>query len=225
MVGPDGPGRDYAAPLRERMIRMELPADRQEGLYVFPGSPLDLLAGRRTITGFSLTDKVTLPYWRDVAPLLRRRPPVLVLQAMGQDEFDQAVGMGAVVIAPGVALLRGPAPAHSLVEAPTPDPASRTGVAILQGILLLALLSVAGAGWAQLVFGPDSPSEVWMSLAPVVGTGALLLGAFVATELGLRMGGAEGPITYAAITLAGIAAAAWPPVRGPRVHQPDHLSG
>ena len=29
---------------------MELPADRQAGLRIFPGNPADLLAGRRTIT-------------------------------------------------------------------------------------------------------------------------------------------------------------------------------
>src|SRR2546427_7693004 len=103
--------------------------------------------------------------------------------------------MGAVVIAPGVALLRGPAPAHSLVEAPTPDPASRTGVAILQGILLLALLSVAGGGWAQLVVGPDSPSQGWMSLSPLGGTGGFVFKAVVATGLGVRVGGARGPRT------------------------------
>src|SRR5439155_11454116 len=70
IVGPEGSAGHYTAVLRERMIRMELPADRQAGLRIFPGNPADLLVGRRTITGDSRTDQVTLSYWRAVAAIL-----------------------------------------------------------------------------------------------------------------------------------------------------------
>ena len=211
VVGPDWPGNDYAAPLRERMIRMELSGDRQAGLHMFPGDPADLLAGRRTIPPYPLANKVTLPYWRDVSAILPSRPPVLVLQAMGQSEFAQALSLRARVIAPGVALLRGPSPEGRFVDDPAPD-ASVTPSLVLLGLAVLALVWVAGTGWARFVLASNAAPEVWISLAPVIGLGALLLGAFAATELGVRMAGPGGPITYAVVTVVGLALA-WLPHR------------
>ena len=205
IVGPEGSAGHYTAVLRERMIRMELPADRQAGLRIFPGNPADLLVGRRTITGDSRTDQVTLSYWRAVAAILPEQPPILLVQELGRDEFGQGTGLGAPVIAPGVILVRGPPPARPLAEAPAPD-ASVTVISFLEGIALLALLWVAGSGWTALLLGREPPPEVRVSLTPVIGMGALLLGGFVATELGLRMHGVGGPAVYAVVTLSGWAA-------------------
>jgi hypothetical protein len=211
VVGPEGDAGHYTAVLRERMVRMELPADRQAGLRIFPGNPADLLAGRRTITGDPRTDQVALPYWREVAAVLPEQPPILIVRELGRAQFDQATGLGAPAIAPGVALLRGPAPARPLLPVPAPD-ASVTVISVLQGIALLALLWVAGTGWTVLLLGRESPPEVRGSLSPLVGAGALLLGGFVATELGLRMHGVGGPAVYAVMTLSGWAAG-WRSVR------------
>jgi len=213
VVDANGPADDYAAPLRERMIRMELSPDRQADLHLFPGYPTDLLARRRTFTGHPLTTQVTLPYWRDVSPLLSAHPPILAIQAMGATEFDQTLALGGRQIATGVALLQGPLPNRGFSDDLAPD-ASVTVITVLRGMALMALLWAAGWGWTRLLFGPETAPEVWLALAPTIGMGVLLLGAFTATELGLRMGGAGGPVTYAVVTVVGLAA--WHRGRGDR---------
>jgi hypothetical protein len=203
-----GPAVVYDAPLRERMIRMALPSDRQEDLHLFVGRPSDLLAGGRT-HDTPLRDRITQPYWDDVRPILPLRPPVLVLRAMGEMEFIEAVDLGAPVIGPGVALLQGPAPVRPLAEAPLPDGVPATATAVLWALVLLGLLSVAGAGWTSLILGPAPRALTFVSLAPLVGTGALCLGAFAATESGIRLRGAGGVAAYVMVTGAGLAAAWW----------------
>jgi hypothetical protein len=197
-----GPAVVFDAPLRERIIRMALPPDRQVGLHLFVGSPSDLLAGRRT-PDTGLRVQINRPYWEDVARVLPQRPPVLVLRAMGGDEFAEAVAMGAPVIGTGVALLQGPRPAHRLVEGPLPDAVPALAVAMWWAVVLLALLAVAGAGWTSVILGGSSRPVTFVSLAPLVGIGALLLGAFAATELGVRLHGAGGIATYLAVTVGG----------------------
>jgi hypothetical protein len=197
-----GPAVVFDAPLRERVIRMALSPDRQVDLHLFVGRPTDLVAGRRT-PDTGLRVQINRPYWVDVARVLPQRPPVLVLQAMGGDEFAEAVAMGAPVIGTGVALLQGPRPAHRLVEGPMPDAVPPVAAAMGWAVVLLALLAVAGAGWTSVILGRSSRPVTFVSLAPLVGTGALLLGAFAATELGVRLHGAGGIATYLAVTVGG----------------------
>jgi hypothetical protein len=206
VVDARGPAVVYDAPLRERMIRMALPPDRQEDLHLFVGKPSDLLAGRRT-HDTTLRDRVTLPYWEDVAPVLPRRPPVLVLETMGRNEFLEARSLGAPIIGSGIALLQGPRPSHPLAEASLPDGVPAVPVALLWAAVLLGLLAVAGSGWTALILGRRARPVAFLSLAPLVGTGALLLGAFVATEVGVRPHGPGGILTAAAVTAGGLAPA------------------
>jgi hypothetical protein len=197
-----GPAVVYDVPLREREIRMALPPGRQVDLHVFVGTPADLLAGRRT-PDTGLRVQINRPYWEDVARVLPRHPPVLVLRAMGEDEFSDAVAMGAPVIGQGVALLQGPRPARPLVEGPLPDGVPGVATALGWALVLLALLAVAGAGWTALILARSARPVTFVSLAPLVGTGALSLGAFAATELGVRLHGAGGVGIYLAVTMGG----------------------
>jgi hypothetical protein len=209
-----GPAVVYDAPLRERMIRMALAPDRQEDLHVFVGRPSDLLAGRRT-PDTGLRVQIDQPYWDDVARVLPRHPPVLVLRAMGSAEFSEAVSLGAPVIGSGVALLQGPKPVRPLVEARPPDGIPGLGSALGWALVLLALVAAAGGGWTALLLGGFERPLTFVSLAPVVGTAALLLGAFVATELGVRLHGTGGVGTYLVVAVTGtIAAKVAPKPRG-----------
>jgi hypothetical protein len=206
VVDARGPAVVYDAPLRERMIRMALPPDRQEDLHLFVGKPSDLLAARRT-HDTPLRDRITEPYWEDVAPILPDHPPVLVLQAMGRSEFSEAESVGASVIGPGVALLQGPRPARQLVEGPLPDGVPAVVVALLWALVLLGLLSAAGLGWTAVAVGTSVRPLIFVSVVPLVGTGALVLGAFAATEAGVRIGGAGGVATFLTVTFGGLGAA------------------
>jgi hypothetical protein len=201
-VDSRGPAVVYDTLLRERVIRMTLPPDRQKDLHLFVGNPSDLLAGRRT-HDTPLRDRINESFWTDVAPILPLHPPVLVLRAMGETEFSKAVSMGAPVIGPGVALLQGTPPDRTLTEGSLPDGVPGIPVALLWAFLLLVLVAAAGVGWTALILGRAPDAYVFVSLAPLIGTGALLLGAFVATELGVRLHGAGGVATYIVVALAG----------------------
>jgi hypothetical protein len=201
-----GPAVVYDAPLRERVIRMALPPDRQEDLHLFVGKPSDLLAGRRTSFD-PLVDRITAAYWRDVSKVLPEHPPVIVIQAMGNNEFREALAMGAPVIARGIVLLQGPRPAEAITEGPLPSGVPSAPMAVLWAVVLLAVLSAAGLGWTRAILGPDPALEVFVSLAPLVGAGMLLLAAFAATMLGVRMTGPGGVATYILVTVGGAAAA------------------
>jgi hypothetical protein len=132
---------------------------------------------------------------------------VLVLEAMGGGEFSEAVAMGAPVIGPGVALLQGPRPARPLVEGPLPDGVPGLPAALGWALVLLVLVAAAGTGWTAAALGGLSRPMTFVSLVPVVGIGALLLGAFAATELGVRLHGTGGMATYVAVTVGGIISA------------------
>jgi hypothetical protein len=202
LIGPLGPAGLISVPLKERNIRVGLPTDREVDTHFFVGEPADLLAGRRTHVSGPI-DSETEPYWEDVRRVLPLRPPVLVLQSFGPGQFQSALGMGASVLAPGVALLQGPSPAVPLSEAPLPRPVPRTVRGLLLGGVLLLLLGAAGLGWAAVIFGPRASPEVLWSSAPAAGAAALILAGLVAAESGIRLAGPGGIATYIAVVVGG----------------------
>jgi len=202
LIGPLGPAGLISVPLKERNIRVGLPTDREVDAHFFVGEPADLLAGRRTHVSGPI-DGETEPYWEDVRRILPLRPPVLVLQSFGPDQFQSALAMGASVLAPGVALLQGPSPPLPLSEAPLQRPVPRTVRGLLWGAVLLLLLGAAGLGWAAVIFGPGVRPEVLWSSAPAAGAAALILAGLVAAESGVRLAGPGGVATYAAVVAGG----------------------
>jgi hypothetical protein len=89
----------------------------------------------------------------------------------------------------------------------------------------LAVISLAGAGWAGR-FGSGSLS-LRMGLAPAVGVAALVLAGVVAERLGIRMGGPGGVLVVLVVTVVGAAAAATqPPRTEPSMlrYRPDHAA-
>ncbi|HCO02644.1 MAG TPA: hypothetical protein DIT48_04630 [Actinobacteria bacterium] len=203
LVGPFGAAGVVSVPLKERTIRAGLPASQQERFHLFAGEPGDLLAGRRTLVpGFATNDAIG-PYWDDVRTVLPSKPPVIVLKAFGGKQFQETLGLGATVIGPGVALLQGPHPAAKLPAAAVPPMVPGLARGAVEGLAVLVLLGLAGAGGTWTLFGPGLDPEVWASLSPAVGAGMLSLVAFVAAELGVRLAGAGGALVFVATVLAG----------------------
>jgi hypothetical protein len=208
LVGYEGYPQVYESVVKERTIRIGLSPDRATDAHVFVGSPADLLAGRRTPPPDPRTDRVTLLYWNDVQPLLKSNPPILILRSMAPDEFVQAQSLGAMVIGQGVELLRGPPPASPLPVASVPPSVPSWFAGPTWAAVMLGLLAVAGVGWTRVFLRPDSPVEVQVSLAPVVGAGMLILGGVGAAELGIPLGRAGGVATFVVVAVAGLALAA-----------------
>jgi hypothetical protein len=209
LVNEVGPAGVLSVPLKERLIRMALPPEREPDLHLFVGDPADLLASRRTTPSDLGTNDATLPYWEDVRTVLPEHPPVIILQSLADEQYTHAVDtMGARVIGPGVALLQGPVvPGGPLAAEPLPRPVPGQFVGLLWAGLILALLFAAGAAWTFALAGAGTPPEITWSLAPAVGAAAIMLGALVPGRLGLHLGGAAGIVIYAVVTVAGFVAA------------------
>jgi hypothetical protein len=212
LVSPFGPAGLISVPLKERTIRVELPPDRQLDVHFFVGDADDLLARRRTLVGPGV-DRETLPYWRDVEPVLAGDPPVLILRTFARPQFAAATGTGeAKVLAPDVALLRGPTapPSVSSPASETIRAVPRTRVGLLAGTWLLIVLMAAGIGWSRAILGPAPPEVLW-SAAPSIGAGVIILAALVATKLGVPLHGVGAACVLLLVTAGGWILGSRPP--------------
>jgi hypothetical protein len=208
LVDPHGAAGVISVPLKERVIRAGLRPDQETRAHFFAGDPSDLLAGRPSPVGSGRLAETLQPYWEDVRRVLARDPPVLILRAYAGRQFDEATSaLGAAIVSPGVAVLRGPG--VRVAPVPVPHPVPRTVAGSLWGLAILAALFTAGAGWARLLLGQDaSPAMVACSM-PAVGCAALMLGGLVAAKAGVHLGGAGGAVTFVVISAAGVVAAGW----------------
>ncbi len=212
VVGPFGLAGTLSVPLKERIIRVGLGADRQEDLHVFVGEPEDALAGRRSVIQGEATNRAVFRYWVDVREVLPLRPPILVLRALAGPQFADAVGeLGAPELAPGVALLRGApivgagtAAPIRVASATLPRAVPTIEAGLAWAAALLILLSLAGLGWTRVFLGREVPPAVFVCTAPAVGAAVLILGALLATTVGVPLGGPGGIATYVVITGGGL---------------------
>jgi hypothetical protein len=213
LVGPLGTSGPISISLKERTVRAGLAPTQQERVFVIPGSPADALAGRFTRVPNPDFDSHNRVYFDDGAAALRSGAPIVIPEALGQKEFQQAVHGGAKVVAPGVALLRGPPPPAPI---PAPGPlhvVPRSEVGLLWAVALVALLGVAGLGWTAWFLPAGARPLTLISLAPTVGAGTMILGALVTAKLGLHLTGPAGVATFSVVAAAGFAAVAARSVR------------
>lgn len=217
-VGPLGSSGPISISLKERTVRAGLAPEHQSRVWVVPGEPADLLAGRFTRVPGEPANSHNRPFFDLAAPALRSGAAIVVPRALGVQEFRRAVRQDhARVIAPGVALLRGPAPASPLGAPPPLHVVPTTEVGVVEAIWLVALLGVAGLGWALWFLGTTARPLVVLSVAPAAGAAVLVLVALAATELGLHAAEAPGVATTVVVAAAGFALAA----RGLRRNRPD----
>jgi hypothetical protein len=207
LVSQVGPAGILSTALKERTIRMALPPDRQEDMYLYSGRLSGLLAGRPTLVRDPLQNHATLPYWNQARLVLPRQPPILMLDAFDTQDFGAAQRQGGRLIAPGVVLLGGLAPAGGVPAATLPRLVPNPPVAFVSAAVILLLLFVAGLGWARAFVDPGSPPEVVVGLAPAVGAGMLILGALPPALAGVGLGGVAGVAVFVVVTAAGWALA------------------
>ncbi len=194
-----------SAVLKERTIRMGLAPERQPDAHIFVGSLADLLGGRRTPAPDERAEQFTRRYWNDVRPILPAEPPIVVVRAMAGDGYREAVAMGATVVAPNVAVLRGPVRQGVIPAASPPSEVPSLWAGILWGLVILGLLGLAGAGWTRALLGPGLAPETAALMAPVVGAGFLIIGGLSAALLGVRLGPGGAAACFLAVSLSGLA--------------------
>ena len=185
-----------------RRIRAELPPTLALRTTVYLGDP-DLLAqGRPTlrpgVTGF---DEVSRETWRAVSPSLADDPTIVVLRSRFNG-FARAVNAHPGWMTTGwMAVVSGPPPP---TERPIPPARPRASSLLMWWGSSLAVLTLAGAGWAGRFVGGSLALR--MALAPATGLAALIVAGVFLERLGVRMGGAGGVMTLLVVTLMGAAA-------------------
>jgi hypothetical protein len=205
-VGPLGSSGPISISLKERTVRAALDPSHQERVFVVPGEPADLLNGRFTSVKSQEANDHNRPFFDDGAAALRGGAVIVVPEALGEKEFRLALNReGATVVAPGVALLRGPAPAAQIAAPPPLRVVPTTEAGVLQAVALVALLAIAGLGWALWFLGTGARPLVVLSVAPTAGAAMLTIGALATTKLELHPAEAGGVITAILVTAAGYA--------------------
>jgi hypothetical protein len=206
LVSPYGPAGTESPALKERTVRAGLPADRQQQAHVFVGTLDDLLAGRRTMTPNPAMNAAIEPFWRDVAPVLASKPPIVIVHALAPTERNPHGPPGGPS-GPGWWVERsGPPPGIASPTFDTAEPPDAfpgvVGAALWAGAFL-ALLWSAGLGWTWVMVGRDAPPPVAMGLAPAVGAAALIVAGTLASRLGVPLGRASVIVVYLVAVLAG----------------------
>ena len=205
LIDPHGRAGIISAALADRDIRVGLAPAQQERVHFYVGDLGGLLAGRPFASPNPDLAAAIEPYWDDVRGVLPSRPPLVILQAFARRAFTEATGSAlAREIGPGVALVRGPAPATTIAAAPIPRAFPGLRLALVWSAVILAALFAVGFGWAVVALGADAPAPVIVGVAPAMGAGALILGGFAAAEAGVRLAGAGGVATFAVVAAAGI---------------------
>jgi hypothetical protein len=175
------------------LARATVPGDRVRDVYVFVGSPADLLAGHPSVRGDPLHDLASsttfaeLPTDRPQAVLVVRefdRDPDS-LDTPGLSRWDVAVA----------ASLTDPRPLAPLAGELTPSTPNEIEAATWRTLLLLA---VVGFGWALWAL-EDSVGAA--AGAPAFGVAAMTLVAFAVSRLGLSLG--DGATATVVSALAG----------------------
>jgi hypothetical protein len=201
----------------ESIIRSALPGDRQEDVLFYWGRPNPLLAGRPTPFKHPGVQRASLERWAEVAAL-DEPYSVAILEAFHPEAFAAAAGSGSDEVAPGLLILRGPAPPSPLPPAEPPPPPLLGVPAGTLATALVLVLGIIGLVWSAALF-PGAGAFGSFAMAPALGGAVLVPVALVVQALGISLGGAGGPVA-AGVSMAG-GLAVWLGLRRAQARQPD----
>ena len=171
--------------LLDRVVRSAVPPDLIADTWVFVGRPSDLATAgpvddpsRPRLT--EIAQKWWAAAWPDPSQVFAREPLVIRIGPAGRTDVGEE---GAIELAPGVEVVRGPPPAASFAP-PAPFRATWTELLVATGLALVVLI-VVGGGWTLSMLEVSRLAA--FGLAPAFGIAALILGGTVASRLGLSL--------------------------------------
>jgi hypothetical protein len=178
---------DEIVPVKERAIRVALSPALQEHVLVVPGTPRDVVLARATPAPTPLAERIGRSYWEAADPILDTDPPLLVLDALGHEEFTKALKMGARRIGQGVAALRVP-DAGPFIEA-QPPPHVQTGLlwGLLWACLILGGLLFVGGGWVLVLENRPLDAIRMLAMGPPAGMALLILAGTLIGRAGVGL--------------------------------------
>jgi hypothetical protein len=177
------------------VIRAALPPGHIARAHVYIGDADRLLARRPTVVpGKERYNQRSLLQFEAVRGVLADRPIVLALSALSR---PGEAGPGRSV-APGVRLIRGPAPSEPIVPADLPRPATGPELAwiVARG---LALSTAVGLGWSLWLLPRGWLTR--LSVAPALGMAIVVLAGVAAARVGAGAPGLRWGVILALVAL------------------------
>jgi len=178
----------FLATRAANVIRAAMPPDRIRDVVVIVSPPL---SGQPTEERLALTRITT----ENAAAMAERAdPPALFFLLKPFDAIDDPDAFSMSEVAPGVfsaveAQDANPLPSPEAGPAEPLEGSSPGGIAAAT-VALLAVLSLAGYGWARAFAGD---LVIRLALAPLCGIAALIIGGVALERLGLPLTGSVGP--------------------------------
>jgi hypothetical protein len=185
-------------------IRSVMPPQRLSRLFLFIGSPEEYLSAG---TGAHVpTNGIKRFYFGEMEQTYAKRPIALVLAAVNPGFHGWIRTHPERVVAPGVAVVRGPL---SPVDHPSRPPVgvSSGWLLVTASVGIVALLIVVGGGWSIALMWPRAGRLAVAALAPAMGTAFLILGGVVLNRLGIPLRGLGAWIVPVLLASGGWAAA------------------
>jgi hypothetical protein len=204
VIDDTGPNPLSFVPEETYMLRAVLRPTRVEHSWFYVGDPDLFLAGQPTFRdeplGYNENEDRFWPAVRDILP---SHPVALLLSSFAPRYAEVASAHPDWVVAPNVIALGGSEPTVAVAVPPVPrvPPFARTAALL---VLSLGVLALVGVGWVVgLAPAGVRPFEI-LALSPAVGIGFLVATGAVADRLGVRLGGAGGPLAILAATAIGL---------------------
>jgi hypothetical protein len=200
---PGGAGAGQAL----RRLRGQAPPDRVADVYVYLGSPENLLAGHPTLRAddraFSEDSRRYLAVDREA---MRRHAVVLVPSAFYADFETLEIAHPDWISTGAFMVVRGPPPNPATLLPPSPRHQGALGL-VGATVLTLLVLAAVGAGWAASVLPASRAGRA--ALSPAFGAATLALGGLAADRAGLPLHGGAAVLVVAIVAAAGWAPAGW----------------
>ncbi len=188
-VDDDDATVSFLATRAANVIRASVPPDRVADVFIYIGTPTNLLRGEPTVRGSVEYDAMSRLYLSDIP---QDPPAAAFVLAPFNRTPDATADPGLTRWSPGVyATVPGPS---ALGPAVDPLEPSSPAQIVLTAFVLLALTGAVGFGWARWA-GLDAPASV--AVAPAIGVATLAVVGVALEPLGLPLSGGVGPTVVA----------------------------
>jgi hypothetical protein len=195
--------RSYTS-LIGHMIRAGLPAQRIRHAFVYLGTPRAYLAG--TPTQFPGNPKMTslsAGYFATLRATYAQDPVAVISSTVNSGYAAWVAAHPGSVVAPGVAVVRGPLPVAPATSIPSIIGSfGPLGLLWLSAITMVLLVGT-GLGWTLGLLGQVLRRQEIVAVSPAVGVAALVVAGVVADRLGVRLTGAGGALVPLCAAAAG----------------------
>ncbi|MDP8956256.1 MAG: hypothetical protein M3N24_04765 [Actinomycetota bacterium] len=220
VIDDHGPNPVVSVSQQTYVIAANLRPDRVEQAEFYFGDPERYLEGRPTFRpGRPLYNQMSALLWRDIRPLIQRKPVALMLASYNPNYLETVNRHPELRTINNTMVLNGPPPPRSKLRQSIPASGPLRVLGLV--VVTLLVLSLAGAGWAIALFPGGVRSREVLAAAPAVGIALVVAGGLLLDRTGIRLTGLAAAATPVVVAVAGWVFAARRLVRTPGLFTAD----